>query len=54
MAYKDEYEVARLYSDGAFVKQVNSELDGETCASTCIWRRRCSRAGTRPPASRGR
>ena len=29
MAYKDEYEVARLYSDSAFVKQVNSELGGE-------------------------
>ena len=29
MAYKDEYEVARLYSDGAFVKQVNNELGGE-------------------------
>ena len=29
MAYKDEYEVARLYSDGAFVKQVNDELGGE-------------------------
>ena len=29
MAYKDEYEVARLYSDGAFVKQVKSELGGE-------------------------
>ncbi|MGZ3291785.1 MAG: indolepyruvate ferredoxin oxidoreductase family protein [Xanthobacteraceae bacterium] len=29
MAYKDEYEVARLYSDGAFVKQVNSELGCE-------------------------
>ncbi len=29
MAYKDEYEVARLYSDGAFVKQVNGELGGE-------------------------
>ena len=29
MAYKDEYEVARLYTDGAFVKQVNSELGGE-------------------------
>src|SRR3989440_203317 len=29
MAYKDEYEGARLYSDGAFVKQVNSELGGE-------------------------
>ena len=29
MAYKDEYEVARLYSDGAFIKQVNGELGGE-------------------------
>ena len=29
MAYKDEYEVARLYADPAFRKQVNSELGGE-------------------------
>jgi indolepyruvate ferredoxin oxidoreductase len=29
MAYKDEYEVARLYADGAFLKQVNNELGGE-------------------------
>jgi indolepyruvate ferredoxin oxidoreductase len=29
MAYKDEYEVARLYSDGSFMKQVRSELGGE-------------------------
>src|SRR5205807_9286474 len=29
MAYKDEYEVARLYSDGSFVKQVEAELGGE-------------------------
>jgi indolepyruvate ferredoxin oxidoreductase len=29
MAYKDEYEVARLYTDGAFLKQVGSELGGE-------------------------
>ena len=29
MAYKDEYEVARLYSDGSFVKQVRNELGGE-------------------------
>jgi indolepyruvate ferredoxin oxidoreductase len=29
MAYKDEYEVARLYSNGSFVKQVNGELGGE-------------------------
>jgi indolepyruvate ferredoxin oxidoreductase len=29
MAYKDEYEVARLYADESFLKQVNSELGGE-------------------------
>jgi indolepyruvate ferredoxin oxidoreductase len=29
MAYKDEYEVARLYADDAFVKQVHNELGGE-------------------------
>jgi indolepyruvate ferredoxin oxidoreductase len=29
MAYKDEYEVARLYSGGAFIKQVNNEVGGE-------------------------
>jgi indolepyruvate ferredoxin oxidoreductase len=29
MAYKDEYEVARLYADESFRKQVNSEVGGE-------------------------
>ena len=29
MAYKDEYEVARLYTDGSFLKQVAAEFDGE-------------------------
>ncbi len=29
MAYKDEYEVARLYADESFAKQVRSELGGE-------------------------
>jgi indolepyruvate ferredoxin oxidoreductase len=29
MAYKDEYEVARLYTDGTFLKQVASEIGGE-------------------------
>jgi indolepyruvate ferredoxin oxidoreductase len=29
MAYKDEYEVARLYTDGTFLKQVSNELGGE-------------------------
>jgi indolepyruvate ferredoxin oxidoreductase len=29
MAYKDEYEVARLYTDGNFRKQVAAELGGD-------------------------
>jgi indolepyruvate ferredoxin oxidoreductase len=29
MAYKDEYEVARLYAEPSFVQQVNNELGGE-------------------------
>jgi indolepyruvate ferredoxin oxidoreductase len=29
MAYKDEYEVARLYADPVFARQVDSELGGE-------------------------
>jgi indolepyruvate ferredoxin oxidoreductase len=29
MAYKDEYEVARLYTDGSFIKQVKTEFDGD-------------------------
>jgi indolepyruvate ferredoxin oxidoreductase len=29
MAYKDEYEVARLYTDGTFLKQVANEIGGE-------------------------
>jgi indolepyruvate ferredoxin oxidoreductase len=29
MAYKDEYEVARLYTDGTFLKQVSNELGGD-------------------------
>ena len=29
MAYKDEYEVARLYSDGEFLKRVGEQFEGE-------------------------
>ncbi len=29
MAYKDEYEVARLYSDGAFIKQISQQFEGD-------------------------
>ena len=29
MAYKDEYEVARLYTDGAFLKRLNEQFEGD-------------------------
>jgi len=29
MAYKDEYEVARLYTDGAFLKRLHEEFEGD-------------------------
>ncbi len=29
LAYKDEYEVARLYTDGRFVEQLKQQFDGE-------------------------
>ena len=29
LAYKDEYEVARLYTDGAFLKQVAEQFEGD-------------------------
>jgi indolepyruvate ferredoxin oxidoreductase len=34
MAYKDEYEVARLYSDPAFLRQVTNEVDGDNLRLT--------------------
>jgi indolepyruvate ferredoxin oxidoreductase len=29
MAYKDEYEVARLYSDGEFLNKINAQFEGD-------------------------
>src|SRR3546814_1655753 len=29
MAYKDEYEVARLYTDGEFLKQLEAQFEGD-------------------------
>jgi indolepyruvate ferredoxin oxidoreductase len=29
MAYKDEYEVARLYADGSFAKKLSEKFDGD-------------------------
>jgi len=33
MAYKDEYEVARLYTDGSFEKQIESMFEGDVSVS---------------------
>ncbi|MCW5771625.1 MAG: indolepyruvate ferredoxin oxidoreductase family protein, partial [Rhodospirillaceae bacterium] len=29
MAYKDEYEVARLYTDGSFLRRLNEQFEGD-------------------------
>ena len=29
MAYKDEYEVARLYTDGEFLKKLGAQFEGD-------------------------
>ena len=46
MAYKDEYEVARLYSDGEFERRVAQQFEGDW-KLRFIWRRRCSRGAAR-------
>ena len=51
MAYKDEYEVARLYTDGTFLKQVANDLGGDKLRFEFHWRRRCSPRSIRRPAS---
>ncbi len=54
MAYKDEYEVARLYSDTGFVERIKAQFDGDICASNSTWRRRSWPRPIRRPASRRR
>jgi hypothetical protein len=41
MAYKDEYEVARLYTSGQFAERLNEQFEGELPDCSCILRRRC-------------
>ena len=53
LAYKDEYEVARLLSSPAFEKALGEQFEAAASWSS-TWRRRCWRAATRPPASRAR
>ena len=51
LAYKDEYEVARLFTDGSFEKQIAERFEGDFWMSLISARR--SAAATTPRASRG-
>ena len=58
MAYKDEYEVARLYSDGAFAQQVKAEFGGDNLRfefhlAPPLWARRDKTTGLPRKASFG-
>jgi len=51
MAYKDEYEVARLYSDGAFAAELRDAFDGDlklTFHLAPSWLARGDKAGSEP------
>ena len=47
MAVKDEYEVARLYTDGSFKRQLDAPVPGLSTGSSSTWRRRSSAARDR-------
>ena len=53
MAYKDEYEVARLYTDGAFAKPLREAFEGDS-RSRSISLRRSLAARMRSPGCRSR
>jgi hypothetical protein len=44
MAYKDEYEVARLYTDGEFLRTLRQQFEGDHGSWSSTWRRRSSAA----------
>jgi hypothetical protein len=49
MAYKDEYEVARLYTESGFQDRVKAQFEGDYNALP--WRRRCSPSATKTASS---
>ena len=50
MAVKDEYEVARLWTDGSFLAQLGGEFESWDRLEV-TWRRRSWPSATRPPAT---
>ena len=50
MAIKDEYEVARLYTDGRFLKQLSDQFEGDLKRAS-TWPRRFWPSGTRRPGT---
>ncbi len=59
LAYKDEYEVARLYTDGRFEKQLRDQFEGDFKFSFNLAPRSCRAASMRwdgrasAPSARG-
>ena len=51
LAYKDEYEVARLYSNGDFEKSRGGPVRGRFPPRVFTSRHRCWRSATRTPAN---
>jgi indolepyruvate ferredoxin oxidoreductase len=51
MAYKDEYEVARLFTDGSFEKRVKPRHSRAATKSGITWHRRCSPNATLKPGT---
>ena len=49
MAYKDEYEVARLYTGGDFLEQIARQVRGRRTSCISTWRRRWWPSATQRP-----
>ena len=54
LAYKDEYEVARLFTDARLREGARRTSSRPAASSSSIWRRRCWPAATSSRASRAR
>ena len=51
MAYKDEYEVARLYADGEFARALKEQFDGESGLKVLLAPPLLARRDEEPPST---